>query len=268
MHALEQPYLDLLRDVLDNGTVKSDRTGTGTISSFARQMRFDLSRGFPLLTTKKMHTKSIIGELLWFLRGETNVQSLQEDGIRIWNEWADATGELGPVYGKQWRRWEGKNGVVVDQIANLVDDLKNNPNSRRMLVSAWNVAEISEAALPPCHMLFQCYVANGKLSCQLYQRSCDLFLGVPFNIASYSLLTHLLALECGLEVGEFIWTGGDCHIYQNHVAQVQLQLSRTPFAPPQLVIKRKAADLYSYKIEDFEIVDYQCHERIAASVAV
>ena len=268
MSQLEQPYLDLLKDVLHNGTKKADRTGTGTISSFARQIRFDLSRGFPLLTTKKMHTKSIIGELLWFLRGETNVRSLQEEGIRIWNEWADADGELGPVYGKQWRSWQKADGTVVDQISNLVDSLKNNPNSRRMLVNAWNVGEIDKMALPPCHMLFQCYVVDGKLSVQLYQRSADLFLGVPFNIASYSLLTHLLALECGLEVGEFIWTGGDCHIYQNHIEQVELQLSRTPYVAPTLNIKRKPKDIYSYTLDDFAIENYKCHDRIAAAVAV
>lgn len=265
---LEQPYLDLLRYVRDTGGVKEDRTGTGTISSFGHQMRFDLSRGFPLLTTKKMHVKSIFHELLWFLQGDTNIQYLKDNGVRIWDEWADESGDLGPVYGQQWRSWPTPGGDSVDQIQRLVDDIGENPNSRRLIVSAWNVGELSKMALPPCHLLFQCYVEKGRLSCQLYQRSADLFLGVPFNIASYSLLTHMLAQQCDLGVGNFIWTGGDCHIYRNHLDQVNEQLSRMPYAAPTLLIKQKPKDIFSYRFDDFEVIDYQSHPRIKAMVAI
>lgn len=263
-----RPYLDLMRHVLAHGQRKQDRTGTGTLAVFGHQMRFDLGQGFPLVTTKKLHLKSIIYELLWFLRGDTNVRYLQEHGVSIWNEWADATGELGPVYGHQWRSWPTPDGGHIDQISQVLADIKRDPNSRRLIVSAWNVADIPRMALAPCHAFFQFYVADGKLSCQLYQRSADIFLGVPFNIASYALLTHMVAQQCGLEVGEFIWTGGDCHLYLNHIEQVNTQLARTPFAPPQFVIGRKPASLFEYEYEDFEIVDYQHHAPIKAPIAV
>ena len=262
-------YETFLRHVRDTGVAKADRTGTGTTSVFGYQMRFDLQQGFPLVTTKKVHLKSIIYELLWFLRGDGNARWLQQHGVTIWDEWADPeTGDLGPVYGVQWRSWPKPDGSHIDQIAQVMETLRSNPDSRRMIVSAWNVAELDKMALMPCHAFFQFYVANGKLSCQLYQRSADIFLGVPFNIASYALLTHMVAQQCGLEVGEFIWTGGDCHIYSNHSEQVDLQLSREPFPYPQLVIKRKPADIFSYAFEDFEVVDYQCHPAIKAPVAV
>ena len=266
-NTIPTPYEDLLRDVLDNGTKKSDRTGTGTRSVFGRQIRYDLSDSFPLITTKKVHTKSIIGELLWFLNGDSNVGYLQDNGIRIWNEWADDNGDLGPVYGVQWRSWPTPDGGHIDQITNVVEDLKNNPDSRRHIVSAWNVSEIENMALPPCHLLFQFYVADGKLSCQLYQRSADLFLGVPFNIASYSLLTHMVAQQTGLEVGEFVWTGGDCHIYDNHVEQVTEQLSREPRPYPQLELN-KANTLFDYDFNDFTITGYDPHPPIKGKVAV
>lgn len=261
------PYEDLLRDVLENGTKKSDRTGTGTRSVFGRQIRYDLSDSFPLITTKKVHTKSIIGELLWFLNGDSNVGYLQDNGISIWNEWADDNGDLGPVYGVQWRSWPTPDGEHIDQITNVVENLKNNPDSRRHIVSAWNVSEIENMALPPCHLLFQFYVADGKLSCQLYQRSADLFLGVPFNIASYSLLTHMIAQQTGLEVGEFVWTGGDCHIYDNHIEQVTEQLSREPRPYPQLELN-KANTLFDYDFNDFTITGYNPHPPIKGKVAV
>lgn len=261
-------YLELLRDVLLNGNEKDDRTGTGTVSVFGRQLRFDLTDGFPLITTKKLHLKSIIHELLWFLSGSTNVKYLQDNGVKIWDEWADDNGDLGPVYGKQWRAWRTANGTVVDQISRVVQQIKENPNSRRHVVSAWNVGELDEMALPPCHLLFQFYVANGKLSCQLYQRSCDLFLGMPFNIASYSLLTHMVASVCGLEVGEFVWTGGDVHLYSNHIEQATLQLTRSPKPLPKLRIKTERSSLFDYTFDDFEIVDYQPHPRISAPIAV
>lgn len=261
-------YLDFLQHILDQGVEKKDRTGVGTISTFAYQMRFDLSKGFPAVTTKKLHLRSIFGELLWFLRGDTNIQFLHDNRVTIWDEWADEQGDLGPVYGKQWRAWEKKDGSTVDQIQQLIDGLKNNPDSRRHLVSAWNVGELDKMALPPCHLLFQFYVANNKLSCQLYQRSADAFLGVPFNIASYSLLTYMIAQQCDYDVGEFIWTGGDCHIYSNHLEQVKLQLTREPYPPPQLHIKRRPEDIFSYTMDDFELTDYQSHPRIKAQVAV
>jgi thymidylate synthase len=266
--SIPTPYEDLLRDVLDHGTHKSDRTGTGTLSVFGRQMRFDLSKSFPLVTTKRVHFKSVAVELLWFLRGDTNVKWMQDQGVTIWNEWADADGELGPVYGVQWRSWPTPDGGHIDQIAELIGNLRTNPDSRRLIVSAWNVAELPKMALMPCHSLFQFYVADGKLSCQLYQRSADIFLGVPFNIASYALLTHMLAQQCDLEVGEFIWTGGDCHIYSNHTEQVALQLSRTPHPYPTLRIKRRPASIFDYELDDFEILDYQHHPAIKAPVAV
>ena len=261
-------YLDYLRHILDHGERKDDRTGTGTLSVFGYQMRFDLAEGFPLVTTKRIHLRSVIHELLWFLRGETNVRSLNENGVTIWDEWADADGELGPVYGKQWRRWEGRDGRVVDQIASVVDRIRTNPDSRRLIVSAWKVDEIEEMALPPCHLLFQFYVAGGRLSCQLYQRSADSFLGVPFNIAGYALLTHMMAQQCDLEPGTFVWTGGDCHIYLNHLDQVREQLARTPFPRPRLVLKRRPPTIFDYRYDDFEVVDYRYHPRIAAPVAV
>lgn len=263
-----QQYHDFLKHILKHGVEKKDRTGVGTVSTFAYQMRYDLSQGFPVVTTKKLHLRSIIHELLWFLSGETNIQYLRDNQVTIWDEWADENGNLGPVYGKQWRAWEAKDGRVIDQISQLVEGLKNNPDSRRHLVSAWNVGEINKMALPPCHMLFQFYVANNKLSCQLYQRSADAFLGVPFNIASYALLTHMLAQQCGYEVGEFIWTGGDCHIYQNHLEQVNLQLSREPLALPRLIIQRKPESIFDYKFEDFVLEGYECHPAIKAAVAV
>jgi thymidylate synthase len=263
-----RPYLDLLRHVRDHGVRKDDRTGTGTLSAFGHQMRFDLGQGFPLVTTKKVHTKSIVHELLWFLRGETNVRSLQQAGVTIWDEWADAHGELGPVYGHQWRHWKASDGREVDQIAELIRDIRRNPDSRRLIVSAWNVGDIPRMKLPPCHAFFQFYVAQGRLSCQLYQRSCDLFLGVPFNIASYALLTHMVAEQCDLGVGDFVWTGGDCHIYLNHLEQVELQLSRDPLPLPALVVRRKPASIFDYAFEDFEIVGYRAHPPIKAPVAV
>lgn len=260
-----QQYLDLLKDVMENGVDKMDRTGVGTRSVFGRQMRFDLSKGFPLMTTKKVHLKSIIYELLWFLKGDTNVHYLQEHGVRIWNEWADENGELGPVYGSQWRNW---NGEGIDQIAEVINTLKTKPNDRRMIVSAWNVGKIAEMHLPPCHMMFQFYVANNKLSCMLYQRSCDMFLGVPFNIASYALLTMMVAQVCGYEAGEFIHTLGDTHIYHNHFEQVREQLSRTPYPLPQMKINPNVKNINDFKYEDFELVGYQSYDAIKAKVAV
>jgi thymidylate synthase len=261
-------YLDYLQYILDHGVKKIDRTGTGTLSVFAYQMRFNLQDGFPMVTTKKLHTKSIFHELLWFLRGDTNIKYLTDNGVSIWNEWADANGDLGPVYGKQWRAWEAKDGRVVDQISELIARIKTDPNSRRLIVNAWNVGELKHMALPPCHLLFQFYVANGKLSCQLYQRSADSFLGVPFNIASYALLTFMIAQQCDLEVGEFIWTGGDCHIYSNHLEQVKLQLSRQPYPLPKLVIKRRPDSIFDYQYDDFEVVGYEAHPHIKGAVAV
>ncbi|MFC7783636.1 MULTISPECIES: thymidylate synthase [unclassified Rossellomorea] len=261
-------YLDLCKHVLENGTKKEDRTGTGTMSTFGYQMRFDLKEGFPLLTTKKLHVKSIIHELLWFLKGDTNVEYLQEHGVRIWNEWADENGELGPVYGHQWRSWSGANGETIDQITNLIDTIKNNPDSRRMIVSAWNVADVDHMALPPCHCLFQFYVADGKLSCQLYQRSADVFLGVPFNIASYALLTMMVAQVCDLEAGEFVHTFGDVHIYQNHLDQVNLQLSREPRSLPSLSINPEVKDIFGFKFEDFTLEEYDPHPHIKGAVSV
>jgi thymidylate synthase len=261
-------YLDYLSHILQHGVRKEDRTGTGTISTFGYQMRFDLQEGFPVVTTKKLHLRSIVHELLWFLRGETNIKYLKDNGVRIWDEWADEHGELPGIYGKQWRRWETAEGRIIDQIGQLVEMIKTNPDSRRLIVSAWNVAEIDKMALPPCHALFQFYVAEGKLSCQLYQRSADSFLGVPFNIASYALLTHMMAQQCDLNVGEFIWTGGDCHLYLNHLEQAKLQLTRKPYALPQLIIGRKPASIFDYRFEDFEIVNYQSHPHIAGAVAV
>ncbi|WP_026563831.1 thymidylate synthase [Bacillus sp. UNC41MFS5] len=261
-------YLELCKHVLENGTVKGDRTGTGTISTFGYQMRFNLAEGFPLMTTKKLHLKSIIYELLWFLNGDTNVRYLQEHGVRIWNEWADENGELGPVYGHQWRSWTGANGNTVDQISELIDQIKTNPNSRRLLVNAWNVAEIDNMALPPCHCMFQFYVADGKLSCQLYQRSADVFLGVPFNIASYALLTMMIAQVCNLEPGEFIHTFGDVHIYQNHLEQIELQMGREPRALPVLKINPSVKDIYSFEFEDFTLEGYDPHPHIKGVVSV
>lgn len=261
-------YLDYLKHILTSGTQKIDRTGVGTLSVFGYQMRFNLQDGFPLITTKKLHTKSIVHELLWFLRGETNVDYLKQNGVSIWNEWADVNGNLGPVYGKQWRAWQTADGRVIDQMSEVVQQIKTNPDSRRLIVSAWNVGELNKMALPPCHLLFQFYVANHKLSCQLYQRSADSFLGVPFNIASYALLTHMMAQQCDLESGEFIWTGGDCHIYLNHLEQVKLQLTRTPYPLPALQIKRKPASLFDYQYDDFEILNYESHPHIKGAVAI
>lgn len=284
-------YKEYLQYILDNGVEKTDRTGTGTKSVFGYQMRFDLSKGFPLVTTKKLHLRSIIHELLWFLSGDTNIKYLKDNKVSIWDEWADENGDLGPVYGQQWRKWEKYtvlkdsetiqhddgsltllNAKVkleyIDQITNLINMIKNNPDSRRLLVSAWNVSKVEQMALPPCHSLFQFYVANGKLSCQLYQRSVDSFLGLPFNIASYSLLVHMIAQQCDLDVGEFVWTGGDCHIYSNHIEQVKLQLSREERSLPKLIIKRKPESIFDYKYEDFEIVDYDPHPAIKADIAV
>ncbi|QHA36654.1 thymidylate synthase [Rossellomorea marisflavi] len=261
-------YLDLCRHVLDNGTEKGDRTGTGTISTFGYQMRFDLQEGFPLVTTKKLHVKSIIHELLWFLNGDTNVKYLQDNGVRIWNEWADENGELGPVYGHQWRSWPGKDGKTIDQIKNLITTIKNNPDSRRMIVSAWNVADVDSMALPPCHCLFQFYISDGKLSCQLYQRSADVFLGVPFNIASYALLTMMVAQVCDLEPGEFVHTFGDVHIYQNHVEQVNLQLTREPRPLPKLEINPDVKDIFGFRFEDFTLSGYDPHPHIKGVVSV
>ncbi len=262
------PYLDLLRRVRDEGARKTDRTGTGTRSLFGCQMRFELARGFPLVTTKRVHLKSLVHELLWFLRGETNVAWLREHGVTIWDEWADAAGELGPVYGRQWRSWPTPDGGHIDQIARVIGDLRSNPDSRRILVSAWNVGELDRMALLPCHALFQFYVANGRLSCQLYQRSADLFLGVPFNIASYALLTHIVAQQCDLGLGEFIWTGGDTHLYLNHLEQADEQLARAPHALPELVIRRRPPSIFDYAFEDFEFRNYQPHPAIKAPVAV
>jgi len=273
-----QQYLDLLQHILNEGVEKTDRTGTGTISTFGYQMRFDLQKGFPLVTTKKLHLKSIIYELLWFLNGDTNIKYLKEHGVRIWDEWADANGDLGPVYGKQWRSWEGKDGKVVDQITDLIRQIRKSPDSRRLIVSAWNVGELSEMALMPCHTLFQFYVAAPKtadgqagkprLSCQLYQRSADVFLGVPFNIASYALLTMMIAQVCDLEPGEFIHSFGDVHIYSNHLEQVKLQLSRTPYPLPQMKINPEVNDIFGFRFEDFELVNYQAHPGIKGVVAV
>jgi thymidylate synthase len=268
-----QQYHDLLRHILEHGISKTDRTGTGTLSIFGYQMRFDLQKGFPLVTTKKMHVKSIIHELLWFLKGETNIRYLKEHGVSIWDEWADEHGELGPVYGKQWRSWEGKDGRVVDQIAELIEQIKKNPDSRRLIVSAWNVAELSQMALMPCHVLFQFYVtpcADGRrrLSCQLYQRSADVFLGVPFNIASYSLLTMMIAQVCSLQPGEFIHTFGDAHIYSNHMEQVILQLGRKPYPLPQMKLNPAVKNIFEFRYEDFTLENYQCHPAIKAPVAV
>ena len=265
---VRQPYEDLMRHVRDHGVAKSDRTGTGTKSVFGHQMRFDLSEGFPLVTTKKVHLKSIVLELLWFLRGDGNARWLQERGVTIWNEWAKPDGDLGPVYGVQWRSWPTPDGGHIDQIANVVEQLRTNPDSRRIIVSAWNVADLPKMALMPCHAFFQFYVADGKLSCQLYQRSADIFLGVPFNIASYALLTHMLAQQCDLDVGDFIWTGGDCHIYSNHAEQVELQLARAPHAYPTLSIKRRPASIFDYEFDDFEVLGYEHHPAIKAPVAV
>ena len=279
MRSMSRPvrhqYEDFMRHVFEHGVAKSDRTGTGTRSVFGHQMRFDLNEGFPLVTTKKVHLKSIILELLWFLRGDGNARWLQERGVTIWDEWAAPDGDLGPVYGVQWRSWPTPDGGHIDQIAEVVKQLKSNPDSRRIIVSAWNVAELSKMALLPCHAFFQFYVAPGespaapgRLSCQLYQRSADIFLGVPFNIASYALLTHMLAQQCDLQVGDFVWTGGDCHIYDNHVEQVRTQLARTPYPYPTLHIKRRPASIFDYAYEDFEVVDYQHHAPIKAPVAV
>lgn len=261
-------YLDLMRHVRDHGTEKGDRTGTGTRSVFGYQMRFDLSEGFPLVTTKKLHLRSIIHELLWFLNGDTNIAYLKENNVSIWDEWADENGDLGPVYGYQWRSWPSADGRHIDQISQVMQQIKQDPNSRRIIVSAWNVGELDKMALAPCHAFFQFYVADGKLSCQLYQRSADIFLGVPFNIASYALLVHMMAQQCDLEVGDFIWTGGDTHLYNNHLEQTELQLSREPLPLPKLIIKRKPASLFDYKFEDFEIEGYQHHAHIKAPVAV
>lgn len=263
-----QQYLNLLQHILDTGVHKSDRTGTGTQSCFGYQMRFDLNEGFPLVTTKKLHVKSIIHELLWFLKGETNIAYLKENGVRIWDEWADEQGELGPVYGKQWRSWEGADGKVVDQVSDLVEQIKKSPDSRRLIVSAWNVADLPEMALMPCHTLFQFYVAEGKLSCQLYQRSADVFLGVPFNIASYALLTIMIAQVCNLQPGEFIHTFGDVHIYSNHMEQVKLQLSRKPFPLPVMKLNPALKNIFDFKFEDFTLENYQSHPAIKAAVAV
>ncbi|ART80070.1 thymidylate synthase [Oceanisphaera avium] len=261
-------YLELMQHILDKGAVKEDRTGTGTLSIFGHQMRFDLSEGFPLVTTKKCHLKSIIHELLWFLNGDTNIGYLKEQGVRIWDEWADEQGNLGPVYGHQWRSWQGADGQVIDQISQALHTIKTDPDSRRIIVSAWNVGELEQMALAPCHALFQFYVVDGKLSCQLYQRSCDVFLGLPFNIASYALLTHMMAQQAGLEVGDFVWTGGDVHLYRNHLEQANLQLTRTPFALPTLVLARKPASLFDYRFEDFMLEGYEAHAHIKAPVAI
>jgi thymidylate synthase len=263
-----QQYLDMMRLVRDTGTQKEDRTGTGTLAIFGHQMRFDLSKGFPLVTTKKLHVRSIFHELLWFLSGDSNIRYLKENGVSIWDEWADENGDLGPVYGVQWRSWPTPDGGSVDQIAQIMQQLRETPDSRRIILSAWNVAEIDKMALPPCHCLFQFYVADGKLSCQLYQRSCDIFLGVPFNIASYSLLTHMLAQQADLGVGDFIWTGGDCHLYSNHLEQADEQLRREPLPLPRLAIKRRPESIFDYRYEDFEILNYESHPHIKAAVAV
>lgn len=261
-------YLDLMTDILENGSKKTDRTGTGTLSVFGRQLRFDLSQGFPIVTTKKLHLRSIIFELLWFLKGETNIKYLKDNGVSIWDEWADENGELGPVYGSQWRSWPTPDGRRIDQIAQVLNQIKTKPDSRRHIVSAWNPAEVDKMALPPCHALFQFYVADGKLSCQLYQRSADYFLGVPFNIASYALLTCMFAQQCDLEPGDFVWTGGDVHLYTNHIDQAKTQLARVPYSMPSLHIKRRPASIFDYEFEDFEILNYQSHPGIKAPIAV
>lgn len=261
-------YLHLLEHILEHGAEKTDRTGTGTLSVFGYQMRFDLRKGFPLVTTKKLHMRSIVHELLWFLKGDTNIAYLKENGVSIWDEWADSNGDLGPVYGKQWRSWPAADGRNIDQLSAVVEQIKNNPDSRRLIVSAWNVGELDQMALMPCHALFQFYVANNTLSCQLYQRSADVFLGVPFNIASYALLTHMVAQQCNLEVGDFIWTGGDCHLYLNHLEQTRTQLEREPLPLPTLQIKRKPASLFDYVFDDFEFVNYQSHPAIKAPIAI
>jgi thymidylate synthase len=263
-----QQYLSFMRHVRDNGARKEDRTGTGTLSVFGYHMRFDLGEGFPLITTKRLHTKSIIHELMWFLSGDQNTRYLTENGVSIWNEWADEDGNLGPIYGVQWRSWPAPDGSSIDQISRVVKQLKEDPDSRRIIVSAWNVGELDKMALPPCHCLFQFYVADGKLSCQLYQRSCDIFLGVPFNIASYALLTHMLAQQCDLGVGDFIWTGGDCHLYANHLEQADEQLTRKPLQLPRLAIKRRPDSIFDYRFEDFEILNYEALPHIRAAVAV
>jgi thymidylate synthase len=263
-----RPYLDYLRDIRDHGVRKEDRTGTGTLAVFGRQMRFDLGSGFPLVTTKKLHLRSIIHELLWFLRGDTNTAYLKEHGVTIWDEWADADGELGPVYGKQWRSWGAPDGRVIDQMSEALHLVRTQPDSRRILVSAWNPGELDAMALAPCHALFQFFVAEGRLSCQLYQRSVDSFLGLPFNIASYALLTHMMAQQADLDVGDFVWTGGDCHIYLNHLEQVDLQLTREPLPPPRLALRRKPPSLFDYRYEDLEIVDYRSHPGIKAPIAI
>jgi thymidylate synthase len=263
-----QSYLDLLHWVRHEGARREDRTGTGTLSIFGAQLRFDLAAGFPMVTTKRLHTRSIIHELLWFLRGDTNVKYLRDNGVTIWDEWADAQGELGPVYGRQWRSWPAADGRHIDQIAAVMQQLRSDPYSRRIMVCAWNVGELEQMALMPCHVLFQFYVANGKLSCQLYQRSADLFLGVPFNIASYALLTLMIAQQCDLQAGDFVWTGGDCHLYLNHLQQTDLQLARSPLPLPRLEFLRRPADIFSYSYDDFRIVDYQSHAAIKAPIAV
>ena len=263
-----QQYHQLLQHILDHGTQKTDRTGTGTISCFGYQMRFDLQKGFPLVTTKKLHLKSIIYELLWFLQGDTNVKYLNDHGVSIWNEWADEKGELGPVYGKQWRSWEGADGKVTDQISDLIQQIKKNPDSRRLIISAWNVADLPKMALMPCHTLFQFYVADGKLSCQLYQRSADVFLGVPFNIASYALLTMMIAQVCDLQYGDFVHSFGDAHLYNNHIEQAKLQLSRTPYDLPTMKLNPSVKDIFSFQFEDFTLENFQCHPHIKAPVAV
>lgn len=263
-----QQYQQLLQHILDNGVQKTDRTGTGTISCFGYQMRFDLQKGFPLVTTKKLHLKSIVHELLWFLKGETNISYLTENGVSIWNEWADEKGELGPVYGKQWRSWEGANGQTIDQISDLIQQIKKNPDSRRLIVSAWNVADLPYMALMPCHTLFQFYVADGKLSCQLYQRSADVFLGVPFNIASYALLTMMVAQVCDLKYGDFVHSFGDVHLYNNHIEQAKLQLTREPFPLPKMKMNTAVKDIFGFSFSDFVLEDYQCHPHIKAPVAV
>ena len=263
-----QQYLNLLQHIIDNGAEKTDRTGTGTKSCFGYQMRFNLAEGFPMVTTKKLHLKSIIYELLWFLNGDTNIKYLNENGVRIWDEWADKNGDLGPVYGKQWRSWEGANGVVIDQITELIEQIKKTPDSRRLIVSAWNVGDLSKMALMPCHNMFQFYVADGKLSCQLYQRSADVFLGVPFNIASYALLTMMVASVCNLEYGDFVHSFGDVHLYNNHVEQAQLQLSRKPFPLPTMKINKEVKDIFSFQFSDFTLENYEAHPSIKAPVAV
>jgi len=263
-----QQYLSLMRQVRENGVKKEDRTGTGTLSMFGHQMRFDLSEGFPVVTTKKLHLRSIFHELLWFLRGDSNIQYLKDNGVSIWDEWADENGDLGPVYGVQWRNWPTPDGGSVDQISQIMQQLREDPDSRRIILSAWNVGEIANMALPPCHCLFQFWVAEGKLSCQLYQRSCDIFIGVPFNIASYALLTHMLAQQADLGVGDFVWTGGDCHLYSNHIEQADEQLQREPLPLPRLAIKRRPPSIFDYEFEDFEILNYESHPHIKAAIAV